>query len=257
MLTLRLSCLAIAVSLSSCLPAAGQREAVKSKAGDASAAKADPPAHLRSPHGKKGAAGAAAGVTAGKGLSSGEGEAKQPTVYAYGLPTEDGKNLPLSEYKGKVLLIVNLGRQSNFAAQMPALETLSDRFKDKGLVVIGVPSNDFGNAEPGTEAEVAKYYKDAKVNFPVMGVSTLTGVHQLPLFAYLAKNKAVPDDGLHWNFTKFLVDRKGKVIARFSPEVAPDSLEMMATVQEVVDGTWKPKKAPSEKGGDEDEGEEE
>ena len=197
-----------------------------------------------------------AGDDAGaSGAPKGEDE-KNRTVYAFGLPTADGKNLPLSSFKGKVLLVVNLGRQSSYAAQLPALEKLSDTFKDKGLIVIGVPSNDFGNAEPGTPAEVAKFYADAKVNFPVMQVSSLTGVHELPLFEYLAKNKAVENDGLHWNYTKFLVDRNGKVVVCFSPEVAPDSLAMMATVQEVLDGTWKPKKPEGkDKPSDEDDDE--
>ncbi len=184
-------------------------------------------------------------------------DSKEQTAYAFGLPTADGKNLPLSEYKGKVLLVVNLGRQSSYAAQLPALEKLSDTFKDKGLVVLGVPSNDFGNAEPGTPADIAKYYADAKVTFPVMQVSSLTGVHELPLFSYLSKNKAVENDGLHWNYTKFLVDRKGKVILCFPPEVAPDSLAMMATVQEVLDGTWKPKKAEAHDKADADDDDEE
>ena len=170
------------------------------------------------------------------------GEDKDKTAYAYSLPTADGKDLHLSDFKGKVLLVVNLGRSSSYATQLTALGKLSDTFKDKGLVVLGVPSNDFGNAEPGTPVEIAKYYADAKVNFPVMQASSLTGVHELPLFSYLSKNKAVENDGLHWNYTKFLVDRQGKVIVCFPPEIAPDSLAMMATVQEVLDGTWKPRK---------------
>lgn len=186
------------------------------------------------------------------------GQEKNQSVYSFGLPTADGKNMPLSEYKGKVLLVVNLGRESTYAAQLQALEKLNDTFKDKGLVVLGVPSNDFGNAEPGTPADVAKFYADAKVNFPVMQVSTLTGVHELPVFNYLAKSKSVENDGLHWNYTKFLVDRKGKVIVCFPPDVAPDSLAMMATVQEALDGTWKPKKhakPPSEPAAEEDDAE--
>lgn len=236
-------------------PAAeAQREAVKNTAGDASATKADPPAHSEaSKHGKaakKAAADAAKPTkdTAADGAAKSGGEGKDQTVYAFGLPTEDGRNLPLSDYKGKVLLIVNLGRESTYASQLPALEKLSSSFKDKGLVVIGVPSNDFGAAEPGTAPEVAKYYTDAKVDFPVMQVSSLTGVHELPLFTYLTKAKAVSNDGLHWNYTKFLVDRKGNVIVRFAPEVEPDSLQMMATVQEILDGTWKPKKSGAGKG---------
>lgn len=227
---LSVSRLVVAALLCSCFCPAGLGEAKQ----DGSARKANPAAAERRTH-----------SSALKG--SDPSKAKEETVYAFGLPTADGKNLPLSEYRGKVLLVVNLARQSYFVAQLPALQKLNDTFKDRGLIVVGVPSNGFGNAEPGTAAEVAKFYSDAKVTFPVMGVSTLTGVHELPLFTYLATNKTVPDDGLHWNFTKFLIDRNGKLIARFSPAVAPDSLEMMATVQEVVDGTWKPKKAP-EKG---------
>ena len=238
-----------------CLIAHAQTDTVKSTAGDASATKADPPAHSEaSKHGKAAKKAAADAATPTKDVaadgaarSGADKNAKDQTVYAFGLPTEDGKNLPLSEYKGKVLLIVNLGRESTYAAQLPALQKLSSSFKDKGLVVIGVPSNDFGNAEPGTAPEVAKYYTDAKVDFPVMQVSPLTGVHELPLFTYLTKAKAIPNDGLHWNYTKFLVDRKGNVIVRFPPDVEPDSLQMTATVQEVLDGTWKPKKADTGK----------
>ena len=252
----RFALCSVTALLSSCLFAGAQREAVKSKAGDASATKTDPPAHVPARHGE--ATKKNASMTGDATHATSSKDAKDETAYVFGLPTADGKNLPLSEYKGKVLLIVNLGRQSGFNEQLPALEKLSTSFRDKGLVVIGVPSNDFGNAEPGSPAEVAKFYSDAKVDFPVMGLSKLTGVHELPLFTYLAKNKAVPDDGLHWNYTKFLVDRNGKVVARFSPEVAPDTPELTATVQEVLDGTWKPKKAP-DKGAkdDEDDGDDE
>ena len=258
--TPRRNALCVALLLLWCLAAGAQREAVKNTAGDASSAKADPPAHSEaSKHGKaaKKAAADAAAPTKDIAAKSGavKSEGKDQTVYAFGLPTEDGKNLPLSDYKGKVLLIVNLGRESTYASQLPALEKLNSGFKDQGLVVIGVPSNDFGAAEPGTPPEVAKFYTDAKVDFPVMQVSPLTGVHELPLFTYLTKAKAVPNDGLHWNYTKFLVDRKGNVVVRFAPEVEPDSLQMLATVQEVLDGTWKPKKAAGkgeEAAGDDD-----
>lgn len=169
----------------------------------------------------------------------------QPNAYDFGLPSQDGKNIPLSEFKGKVLLIVNLARDSSYASQLAALKTLNDKWKDKGLVIIGVPSNDFGDAEPGSDADVAKAYADA--GFLVTARSTLTGVHELPLFTYLAHNKAVPDDGLHWNYTKFIVDRKGNVVLCFGPEVAPDSLDLTAPLEEVIDGTWKPKKTDKPK----------
>ncbi len=232
MLQLRVRRFIVAPCLCACLLAGAQDSGAKVKTNP----------HTKSKHDEddKKAPPAAGSTSSTEGKSA---DSKEQTAYAFGLPTMDGKNLPLSEYKGKVLLVVNLGRQSTYAAQLPALQKLSETFKDKGLVVLGVPSNDFGNAEPGTPADVAKYYAGAKVNFPVMQLSSLSGVHELPLFSYLSKNKAVENDGLHWNYTKFLVDRTGKVILCFPPDVAPDSLAMLATVQEVLDGTWKPKKA--------------
>ncbi len=225
----------VGLTLLFCGTTGAQENAAKIKAVSASKAEASPKAKTK--HVNDSASG-----DRPSGVEPKDAADKEKTAYAFSLPTADGKELHLSDYKGKVLLIVNLGRSSSYATQLSALEKLSDTFKDKGLVVLGVPSNDFGNAEPGTPAEIAKYYADAKVNFPVMQASSLTGVHELPLFTYLAKNKAVENDGLHWNYTKFLVDRQGKVVVCLSPEIAPDSLAMMATVQEVLDGTWKPKK---------------
>jgi glutathione peroxidase len=111
-------------------------------------------------------------------------------------------------------------------------------------VVIGIPSNDFGAAEPGTALEVQKAYTDAKVDFPVMSLSKVSGDDELPLFTYLTKSKGAPAGGaVHWNYTKFIVDKKGNVIARLEPDVAPDSAEMLATIDQILDGTYKPKKA--------------
>jgi glutathione peroxidase len=163
-------------------------------------------------------------------------------AYDFSLPSADGKNIPLMDYKGKALLIVNLGRKSSYATQLAALDKLNDEYKSKGLVVIGVPCDEFGDAEPGTEAEIAKSYADAKADFLVAAVSPLSGVKELPLYTYLTKDRAVTDNGaVHWNYTKFLTDKKGKVILRFPPDVAPDSLEMRAALDEVLAGTWKPK----------------
>lgn len=265
----------LAAVLGSTAVAMAQREPIEKQAPDPSAAKSDGAAQ----GGMKGAGGkgkqGGGAVKAGDSDAPGGGDAApgegapgggggrgrggrggppgagagddNKTVYDFGLPAEDGKNLPLSEFKGKVLLIVNLGRESSYADQLAGLQKLSDTYKDKGLVVIGVPSDEFGAAEPGKEEEIAKYYANAKVTFPITQLSTLTGVHQLPLYDYLVKNKAITGNGLHWNYTKFLVDRKGKPIVRFGPDVAPDSLEMKANILEALDGTWKPKK-PDEGG---------
>lgn len=171
----------------------------------------------------------------------------EKTAYDYNLPGADGKDVPVSTYKGKNILIVNLARKSTYNDQLAALIKLNDTYKDKGLVVIGIPSNDFGAEEPGTGAEIQKAYADAKVDFPVMAVSKLSGDAELPIATYLTKSKGAPAGGpVHWNYTKFIIDKKGKVVARLSPDVAPDSPEMLSMIEQVLDGTYKPPK----KGGD-------
>jgi len=195
------------------------------------------------PHdpGKKGAAPADG--------DKGKGDKAEKNAYDFTLPGADGKDVPLSSFKGKYLLVVNLGRKSGYGEQLPALIKLNDTYKDKGFVVIGVPSNQFGLAEPGKPAEIQKAYTDAKVDFPVMALSKITGDDELPLYGYLTKSKNAPPGGpVHWNYTKFIIDKKGNVIARLDPDVAPDSAEMLATIDQVLDGTYKPKKAGGKPG---------
>ncbi len=156
--------------------------------------------------------------------------------------------MPLSSFKGKVLLLVNLARNSSYNGQLPALEKLSQQYKDKDVVVLGVPSNDFGAAEPGADADIQKIYKtDNKVTFPVMAKSSLAGTSELPLYIYLTRSKGAPAGGpVQWNYTKFLVDKTGKVVARFSPDVAPDSPELTSTLEQLVSGRYKPHKKPEQ-----------
>jgi glutathione peroxidase len=173
----------------------------------------------------------------------------EKNAYDYYLPGADGKDIPLSNFKGKYILVVNLGRKSSYNDQLPGLIKLNDTYKSKGLVVIGVPSNEFGAAEPGTGAEIQKAYTDAKVDFLVTGVSKLTGDDALPFYLYLTKGKSAPAGGpVAWNYTKFIVDKKGNVIARLDPDAAPDSPEMLATIDQVLDGTYKPKKEGGKSG---------
>ncbi len=180
----------------------------------------------------------------------------EKNAYDYELPGSDGKGIPLKSFKGKTILIVNLARNSSYNTQLAGLQKVSDLYKDSGVVVIGVPSNEFGAAEPGTEAEVQKSYKvEGKVTFLVTAKSTLTGDAALPLFVYLTKGKTVPEGGpVHWNYTKFIVDKTGKVVARFSSDVAPDSTELLSSLDQILEGTFKPRKvgAPPPGGADED-----
>jgi glutathione peroxidase len=167
----------------------------------------------------------------------------EKNAYSYSLAGSDGKDVPLASFKGKIILVVNLARNSSYNEQLPALTKLSEKYQDKGLVVIGVPSNDFGAAEPGTDAEIQKFYKtDNKVPFPVMASSRLLGEETIPFYEYLTKGKAAPPGGsVHWNYTKFVIDKSGKVIARLEPDVAPDSPEMLSTIEQILSGTYKPK----------------
>jgi glutathione peroxidase len=179
--------------------------------------------------------------------TTGDMEAKaakpEKTVYDYNLPGADGKNVPLASFRGKYILIVNLARKSSYNAQLPALIKDQETYKDKGLVVIGVPSNDFGAAEPGTDAEIQKAYADAKASFPIIAVSKLSGDQEIPFYLYLTKSKGAPAGGsVHWNYTKFFIDKNGKLIARLDPDVAPDSPEMISTIGQILDGRYKPKK---------------
>ena len=181
-----------------------------------------------------------------KGADSSKGDATKPekNAYDFSLPGPDGKDVPLSQYKGKYIVLVNLGRKSTYNDQLAGLTKLSDSFKDKGVVVIGIPSNDFGLAEPGSPAEVQKAYAEAKVSFPIMALSKVSGDDELPLYGFLTKGKnALPGGPVHWNYTKFVIGPKGQVLARLDPDVAPDSTQMLSTIDQILDGTWKPKKA--------------
>lgn len=187
----------------------------------------------------------------GDGNAKGGDTKPEKTAYDYYLPGADGKDISLANYKDKYLLIVNLARKSTYSDQLPALLKLYDTYKDKGLVVIGVPCNDFGAAEPGTNIEIQKAYADAKVSFPITGVSKLTGDDELPFYLFLTKGKNAPAGGpVVWNDTKFVIDKKGNIIARFAPDVAPDSLEMRSVMDQIMGGTYKPKKEGGGKQGD-------
>jgi glutathione peroxidase len=174
------------------------------------------------------------------------------TVYDYSLLEISGKEVSLSAYKGKVLVIVNLATQSIFSEQNAMLGDLQKTYKDQGLVVLGIPSNDFGALEPGTDAEVEKAYgKDHQLIFPAFARVSVRGKDQAPLYAFLTGDKkAATGEDVHWSYTKFVVDRTGKVVARFEPHILPNAPEVRATIEDVLAGKFKP---PARKPDDEKE----
>src|ERR1700729_2274905 len=157
-------------------------------------------------------------------------------IYDFTLPLLNGKAAPLARYKGKFFLVVNLGSRCGFTPQYTALEATYEKYKDQGFVILGFPANNFGSQEPGTNAEIKTFCQSKySVTFPMYGKVSVLGADQTPLYAYLTKdaNPALAGD-IKWNFTKFLVDRNGKVVARFEPDVTPDSPQITAEIDKLI-----------------------
>lgn len=149
------------------------------------------------------------------------------------IPFDDaaGHKTSLKDYKGKVVLVVNLASKCGLTPQYAALEALYKQHKDEGFVVVGFPCNDFGGQEPGSIEEIQEFCKSTyDVTFPVMDKISVKGDDQHKLYeALTGKNGAFPGD-VRWNFGKFLIGRDGKPIARFEPKTTPDSPEVTAAV---------------------------
>lgn len=172
-----------------------------------------------------------------------------------------GEPATLGEYHGKVLLLVNVASQCGLTPQYTALEALHTRFKDAGLVVCGFPANDFGAQEPGTDEEIHTFCTtNYSVNFPMFSKIAVTGAETHPLYKALiaARPQATgdsresfrqklngflaskhnsstnPEPGILWNFEKFLVDRNGNVVGRFSPEITPDDPAVVSAIESAL-----------------------
>jgi glutathione peroxidase len=158
-------------------------------------------------------------------------------IYEFAPRSIEGNAAPLSGHKGKVLLIVNVASKCGYTPQYAGLESLYRKYKDQGLVVLGFPANDFGAQEPGTDAEIKTFCtRKYDVTFPMYSKIAVTGGDKAPLYQYLTDKAANPATGgeIRWNFTKFLVDRNGKVIARFEPKIEPDSPELVTAVERAL-----------------------
>ena len=149
------------------------------------------------------------------------------TIYDFTAETIDGAPAPLADYRDKVLLIVNTASQCGFTGQYAGLEALYRKHRDKGLVVLGFPCNQFGAQEPGDAEEIKTFCAlTYDVDFPLMRKIDVNGPKAHPLYAWLkSQKKGVLGAGIKWNFTKFLIDRKGRVVGRFAPTVEPKALE--------------------------------
>lgn len=155
------------------------------------------------------------------------------SVYDYELNSINYERVRLSDFRSKVLLIVNVASHCGYTPQYADLETLYRRYKDQGLVILGVPSNDFGQGEPGTDPEIRQFCRRKyDVTFPMTSKVSVTGNNPVPLYEYLTDKNQNPKTGgeIKWNFTKFLIGRDGKILARFEPGVAPDDPALVSAL---------------------------
>jgi len=154
------------------------------------------------------------------------------SVHDFALTSIDGKPAPLSSYKGKVLLLVNVASKCGYTPQYTGLQSLYDKYKDRGLVVVGVPANNFGGQEPGTNEEIKTFCtRNYNVTFPMMSKVSVKGEDKTPLYGYLTENTG---GDVKWNFTKFLVDKNGKIVSRFESKVTPESPELTSAVEKAL-----------------------
>lgn len=167
-------------------------------------------------------------------IFAGVAMAGEKSVYDFTMNSIDGQSTQLSTYKGKVVLLVNVASRCGFTPQYTALESVYEKYKGRGFVIVGIPANNFGSQEPGTNEEI-KTFCSAKYNvtFPMMAKVSVKGSDITPLYQYLTDKTANPQTGgeIQWNFTKFLVGPDGKTVARFEPKVTPDDPAVIAAIE--------------------------
>ena len=155
------------------------------------------------------------------------------SLYSFTLNSIEGKPAPLADYKGKVVLIVNVASQCGYTPQYSALESIYEKYKDQGFVILGFPANNFGAQEPGTNEEIKTFCsRKYNVTFPMYAKISVKGADKAPLYQYLTEQTGPGLAGdIKWNFTKFLVDRNGNIVQRFEPAVTPDSKEITGAIE--------------------------
>jgi glutathione peroxidase len=156
------------------------------------------------------------------------------SFYDFKMKNIDGKTVPLSEYTGKVVLVVNVASKCGNTPQYEALESLYEAKSEDGLVVLGFPANEFGGQEPGTNTQIKEFCTATYgVKFPMFSKIVVKGEKTDPLYKWLIEHSPRQDE-IEWNFAKFLVDRDGNVINRFDPKTKPDSTEVSEAIDQAL-----------------------
>lgn len=163
--------------------------------------------------------------------------AKAKSVLDFKMKDIDGKEVALKKYKGDVLLIVNTASKCGYTPQYEGLQAIYEKYNAKGFKVLGFPANNFNGQEPGSEAEIKEFCESKyKVTFPMFAKISVKGDDQSPLYNFLTNKETNPDfaGDISWNFNKFLVDRKGKVVARFSSKDTPESETVTSAIEKYL-----------------------
>ena len=161
-------------------------------------------------------------------LSSSFAKEKTMSIYNFEVKDIDGKEVSLEKYKGKVLLIVNVASKCGFTSQYEGLEKLYNKYKDKNFMILGFPSNQFSNQEPGTNSEIKEFCTlTYGVDFDMFAKVDVNGKNEIPLYTYLKSEESgvLGTESIKWNFTKFLVDPYGKVVERYGSITKPIDIE--------------------------------
>lgn len=153
-------------------------------------------------------------------------------IYEFTMNDIDGKSMPLASLKGKAVLFVNVASKCGYTPQYMGLESLYKKYKDRNFVIVGVPANNFGGQEPGTNEEIKQFCsRSYNVTFPMLSKVSVKGSDMTPLYQYFTSAQG---GDVKWNFTKFLVGKDGKVAARFESGVKPDSAELSAAIEKAL-----------------------
>jgi glutathione peroxidase len=149
----------------------------------------------------------------------------------------EGATIPLSDFRDKVIMIVNVASKCGFTPQYEQLEALYQKYREKGFVILGFPANDFLGQEPASDKEILQFCSlNYNVTFPMFSKIHVKGIEIAPLYQYLSDKKLNPETGgeIPWNFTKILVDRSGKPVRRFEPKVKPDDPEVISEIERLL-----------------------
>ena len=154
--------------------------------------------------------------------------------YSFDAPSIDGSKTPLSQFLGKVALVVNTASECGYTPQYKGLQSIYNDYGKKGFVVLGFPSNDFGAQEPGSNAEIKKFCElKFHTTFPMFSKDVVKGPKKQPIYSYLTEKSPFQGE-IKWNFEKFLIDKKGNVVARFGSDVEPTDKQITSKIEELL-----------------------